>query len=90
MIEVSDDGPGIPKKLQSKVFTPGFSTKRPTPGLVASTRGIGLTLVERIAHRHGGEAKVKESTIGGTTISVRLPFDEDTTPRGARSAVGIL
>ncbi|GAA1227108.1 sensor histidine kinase [Rhodoglobus aureus] len=89
-IEVSDDGPGIPKKLRTKVFAPGFSTKSPTPGLVASTRGIGLTLVERIAHRHGGEAKVKESTIGGTTISVRLPFNADTTPRSAPNVVGVL
>ncbi|MGV8913668.1 MAG: ATP-binding protein [Rhodoglobus sp.] len=89
-IDVSDDGPGIPETLRSKVFAPGFSTKGPTPGLITSSRGIGLTLVERIAHRHGGEAAVKDPLIGGTTISVRLPFSDSTTPHSAPHAVAVL
>jgi len=89
-IDVSDDGPGIPTKLHNSVFAPGFSTKGPTPGLVASTRGIGLTLVERIAHRHGGDAMVKDPTIGGTTICVRLPFNDSVAARSVPSTVVVL
>ncbi|MBH0131575.1 sensor histidine kinase [Salinibacterium sp. NK8237] len=90
-IEVSDDGPGIPEKLRSKVFSPGFSTKGPPPGVVTATRGIGLTLVERIAHRHGGEALLATSpTLGGTTIIVRLPFAETARQTNAKEAEVLL
>ncbi|MFN0207200.1 MAG: ATP-binding protein [Planctomycetota bacterium] len=48
-ILVSDDGPGIPEALRSKLFTPYFSTK--THGT-----GLGLAIVRRIAEDHGGRA----------------------------------
>src|SRR5207244_2322958 len=48
IITVADDGPGIPRELRSRVFEPGFSTKK-------SGWGIGLSLAKRIVEEnHGG------------------------------------
>lgn len=49
VIAVADDGPGIPRDLRSRVFEPGFSTKK-------SGWGIGLSLARRIVEEnHGGK-----------------------------------
>ncbi|HEU4808041.1 MAG TPA: sensor histidine kinase [Homoserinimonas sp.] len=81
LIRVTDTGPGIPARLREKVFSPGFSSKSPGPGRLSTARGIGLTLVRRIARRHGGDAIVAGSPSGGTDITVHLPFQVDSRPR---------
>ena len=81
LIRVTDTGPGIPARLREKVFSPGFSSKSPGPGRLSTARGIGLTLVRRIARRHGGDAVVAGLPSGGTDITVHLPFQVDSRPR---------
>ncbi|ATB50721.1 ATP-binding protein [Corallococcus macrosporus] len=65
VVEVSDDGPGIPKELLPRVFEPFFSTK-------PHAAGLGLDVCRRIVERHGGELCVRAEQ-GGTRIQVRLP-----------------
>jgi signal transduction histidine kinase len=69
-IEITDDGPGIPEHLQSRLFEPFFTTKE-----VGSGTGLGLHITRNIVvHRHGGTLSV-DSTPGKTTFSVCLPIN---------------
>jgi signal transduction histidine kinase len=57
-IRVADDGPGIPRDIRSRVFDPGFSTKK-------SGWGIGLSLAKRIVEEnHGGKLVLAPSEQG--------------------------
>jgi signal transduction histidine kinase len=70
LIEVWDNGPGIPTELQDRIFEPFFTTKAPGRGL-----GLGLDTVQRIVRRHRGYVSVK-SQPGATCFQVRLPMDQ--------------
>jgi len=74
-VTVEDDGVGIPADLRERVFTPGFSSKATLPGPLSTGRGIGLTLVKRIAQRHGGSVQIDSNREAGNgaRIVVRLP-----------------
>ncbi|MBI1206758.1 MAG: response regulator [Azospirillum sp.] len=72
VVEVSDDGPGIPPDLRAHVFDPFTqgegSLRRRFEGI-----GLGLPLVQRFAELHGGRV-VLDSTLGqGTVVRVFLP-----------------
>jgi len=62
LIQVSDNGPGMPDDVLDQVFIPFFTTKR-------DGSGIGLSLCRQIMTAHGGEIAV-ESTASGTTVSL--------------------
>ncbi len=69
VIEIVDNGPGIPPEVQSHLFEPFFTTKP-----VGTGTGLGLIISNRIvADRHGGEIEF-ESRPGETRFKVRLPF----------------
>lgn len=67
-IEVSDDGPGIPKENLEKIFRPFFSSKGYGKGT-----GLGLSIVKRIINEHGGTVAVRSQVGKGTTFTVMLP-----------------
>jgi signal transduction histidine kinase len=70
VVEVVDDGPGIPAEIQSKIFEPFFTTKAPGKGT-----GLGLsTSYSIITDKHKGAISV-ESRPGFTRFTVRLPLD---------------
>jgi signal transduction histidine kinase len=70
LVEVTDDGPGIPQENHARIFEPFFSTKD-----VAEGRGLGLDVSYRIiVGRHGGDIHVV-SEPGETRFEVRLPVD---------------
>jgi signal transduction histidine kinase len=69
VVEIMDNGRGIPTKIQSRIFEPFFTTKG-----VGSGTGLGLIISNRIiADRHGGEIEF-ESKPGETRFKVRLPL----------------
>ena len=69
VVEIIDNGPGIPPENFSHVFEPFFTTKG-----VGSGKGLGLTISQGIVgNRHGGEIEV-ESKAGETRFIVRLPM----------------
>ncbi|MET9385459.1 sensor histidine kinase [Streptomyces sp. NPDC002928] len=70
VLRVRDTGPGIPAEQRELVFTEGWSTKKPP---VHGKRGIGLSLVRRLAERQGGRAAVSEADGGGAEFTVVLP-----------------
>jgi signal transduction histidine kinase len=70
VVEIVDNGPGIPPDVQPRIFEPFFTTK----GVGAGT-GLGLIISNRIvAERHGGEIEF-ESRPGETRFKVRLPVN---------------
>jgi signal transduction histidine kinase len=70
LIEIWDDGPGIPPELRDRIFEPFFTTKAPGRGL-----GLGLDTVQRIVRKHRGYVQV-ESRPGATCFQVRLPVQQ--------------
>jgi signal transduction histidine kinase len=69
VVEIVDNGPGIPADIQSHMFEPFYTTKP-----VGSGTGLGLIISNRIvADRHGGEIEF-ESKPGETRFKVRLPI----------------
>jgi signal transduction histidine kinase len=72
VVEVTDDGPGIPPEIRGRVFEPFFTTKE-----VGSGAGLGLDVARRVVVGRGGEIAV-ESGPEGTRFVVRLPLDVGT------------
>ncbi|MEU2224226.1 sensor histidine kinase [Streptomyces sp. NPDC018347] len=70
VLRVRDTGPGIPAEQREVVFTEGWSTKKPP---AHGKRGIGLSLVRRLAERQGGSAAVGTAAGGGAEFTVVLP-----------------
>jgi signal transduction histidine kinase len=65
---VGDSGPGVPPEDRSRVFDPFFTSKPPGQGT-----GLGLALVQRIVHDHGGRVDVRDAREGGAAFVVTLP-----------------
>jgi len=71
VIEVEDDGPGIPAEVLPRVFDPFFTTKD-----VGKGSGLGLYVVQEIVDRHDGCIGVQSSVGQGTRFIVCLPLFE--------------
>lgn len=68
VLEVSDDGPGVPEDVQTKIFDPFFTTKA-----VGKGTGLGLTVAYAIAQEHGGQLSVKSGAGRGASFLLELP-----------------
>ncbi len=70
VVEIEDNGPGIPPEIQDKIFDPFFTTKPPGQGT-----GLGLDISYNIiVHKHRGEIKVL-SKPGQTIFQISLPVN---------------
>ncbi len=70
MVEIGDNGPGIPPEIQARIFDPFFTTKG-----VGQGTGLGLDTACRIARRHHGDIRVV-SKPGDTRFQVDLPITQ--------------
>ncbi len=77
VVEVEDNGPGIPEAVQSRLFSPFFTTKP-----VGKGTGLGLNISYNIVHKHGGDIKAF-SRPGATRFQVRLPVNVNHSPQGS-------
>jgi two-component system nitrogen regulation sensor histidine kinase GlnL len=67
VVEVEDDGPGVPPELQDKIFFPMVTTR-------AGGTGLGLPIAQQLAHSHGGLVECR-SRSGCTVFSMMLPLE---------------
>lgn len=67
LIEIDDDGPGIPALLQASIFDMHFTTKE-------TGTGIGLYVGRAVMERHGGEIRVQSRSGAGTRFILSLPL----------------
>ena len=68
MLEVSDDGPGVPDDVQGRIFDPFFTTKQ-----VGKGTGLGLTVAYAIMQEHGGRITVHSEPDHGATFRLEFP-----------------
>jgi signal transduction histidine kinase len=68
VLELNDDGPGIPEKLQPKIFDPFFTTKE-----VGKGTGLGLTVAYAIVQEHGGRIRIESLPGSGASFFVEVP-----------------
>jgi len=68
MVEIRDNGAGIPASVRSRIFEPFFTTKP-----VGEGTGLGLDTVARIVRKHRGNVRF-ESKSGDTCFQVRIPI----------------
>jgi two-component system CheB/CheR fusion protein len=66
VIEVTDNGPGIPAAIRTRVLDPFFTTK-------ARGGGLGLAIATRTAELHGGSLELTCPQGGGTIVTLTLP-----------------
>ena len=76
MVEIDDDGPGVPESELERVFEPFYrceqSRSRESGGI-----GLGLPVVRSLARAHGGDAELTNRPHGGLTARVTLPLAAD-------------
>lgn len=72
ILEVGDNGDGIPEEFLSKIFDPFFTTKEEGKGV-----GLGLAVVYGIVQAHHGDIEAKSHPGTGTLFSVTLPVTEN-------------
>jgi signal transduction histidine kinase len=78
VVEIADDGPGIPPEIQSRIFDAFFTTKPPGRGT-----GLGLnTSYKIVVQKHGGSIRA-ESHPGSTRFIVELPLTPPRSEQGA-------
>ena len=68
VLEIEDDGPGIPPDLRSKIFDPFFTTREPGKGA-----GLGLAISLKVIDNHDGFIFLGDSNYGGALFKIIFP-----------------
>ena len=79
LIEIADNGPGIPPEIQSRIFEPFFTTKG-----VGEGTGLGLDTTYRVVRHHDGTISF-DTRPGETRFTVRLPLSNGTSDAARHS-----
>jgi signal transduction histidine kinase len=69
LIEVQDNGPGIPDEIKDKIMQPFFTTKKGTAGT-----GLGLSITNDIIKAHGGKIDIESVEGEKTRFIITLPI----------------
>ena len=84
LITIEDNGPGIPKDIQDRIFNPFFTTKE-----VGKGTGLGLSSASQIIISHGGAIWLKSGSKIGSRFFICIPLlDKDVLPESQSSTGG--
>ncbi|MEU4427835.1 HAMP domain-containing sensor histidine kinase [Actinoplanes sp. NPDC024001] len=78
ILEVADDGPGVPAEHASRIFERLYRADASRTRGKGGGSGLGLAIVAAIVHGHGGWVELLETPGGGATFRVALPVASDT------------
>ena len=70
ILEITDDGCGIPEEIHSRIFDPFFTTKP-----VGEGTGLGLSISHSIVSDHGGRIELESTPGQGSRFRVILPVE---------------
>jgi nitrogen fixation/metabolism regulation signal transduction histidine kinase len=79
VVDVDDDGPGIPEQMRLSAFDPYVTTK-------LDGAGLGLAITKKIIVEHGGSITADKSDLGGARVRIRLPAPGTAASRAALAA----
>ncbi|MDP6932796.1 MAG: HAMP domain-containing sensor histidine kinase, partial [Myxococcota bacterium] len=68
VVEVSDEGSGVPEGIRKQIFEPFFTTKSKGKGT-----GLGLSISSKIVQEHGGRIEIHDNSTGGSIFRVIFP-----------------
>jgi signal transduction histidine kinase len=74
VVEVADDGPGIPAAMRTEVFDRFVRGTGPADTARGTGTGLGLAIVSAVAESHGGSVEAAESRSGGARFVARIPL----------------
>jgi signal transduction histidine kinase len=80
VVEVTDDGPGIPADMRERVFD-RFVRLDDSRARSVGGSGLGLAIVREVITAHGGTVTVEDTPTGGAVFRIRLPIASDEPPR---------
>jgi two-component system, OmpR family, sensor kinase len=73
VVEVADDGPGIPVAMRTQIFDRFVRGEGPSDTARGTGTGLGLAIVSAVAASHGGTVEATESASGGALFRARIP-----------------
>jgi signal transduction histidine kinase len=74
IVEVGDDGPGVPAEMRDQVFDRFVRGSGPADTSRGTGTGLGLAIVSAVAESHGGSVEAAESKHGGALFAARIPL----------------
>ncbi len=74
VVEVADDGPGIPQAMRTQIFDRFVRGEGPADTARGAGTGLGLAIVSAVAASHGGSVEATESDSGGALFRARIPI----------------
>jgi two-component system OmpR family sensor kinase len=80
IVEVGDDGPGIPEAMRTQVFDRFVRGTGPADTARGTGTGLGLAIVSAVADSHGGSVEARETKTGGALLVARIPLAEQAKP----------
>lgn len=86
VVDVKDNGQGIPQEAREQIFTPFYTSKE-------GGTGLGLATCQKIVNEHRGFIKLRSKTGSGTTFTVSLPFircNEISESQGEEAGKGLI
>jgi len=88
IVEVGDDGPGIPIGMREQIFDRFIRGEGPSDTASGTGTGLGLAIVSAVARSHNGSVEAGESRLGGALFTARIPMAErDPAPSETESQI---